>query len=214
MKKFLKAAIIIAILLMFGYILSNTYSKYIDNANARIEQNIGRWNIKINDTDITVGDEPVEFEITNFTWNVSEHVKEGKVAPGMTGQFEILIDPTDTDVSIEYAIKIDNSKFTESNDINLKINTITLNGEEYAYQTSTVTGSGNPEDTGTEIEIDLIKPLSEIQSNDPDVRIDQILVNVEWENNEANNEKDSEIGRVPDNIISLPITVSVLQYTE
>ena len=208
MKKFLKIAIIIAVLLMLGYILATTYSKYIDNANARIEQNIARWNIKVNNTDITVGDEPVEFAITNFTWNTSAHVKEGKVAPGMTGQFEILID---TDVSIEYAIKIDNSKFTESNDINLKIKTITLNGDEYAYETTT-TGEGD--DEGTEIEIDLVKPLAEIQSNDPDVRIDQILVNVEWENNEANNEKDSEIGRVPNNIISLPITISVLQHTE
>lgn len=212
MKKFLKAAIIIAILLMFGYILSTTYSKYTDNASARIEQDIGRWNIKINNTDITVGEEPVEFEITNFTWNTSEHVKAGKVAPGMRGQFEILIDPTDTDVSIKYALKIDNSKFTESNDINLKIKTITLNGEEYTYET-TSTGGDDPDDTGTEIEIDLIKPLSEIQSTDPDVRIDQILVNVEWENNEQFNEKDSEIGRVPNNVITLPITVSVIQYT-
>ena len=81
MKKFLKISIIIAILLMAAYIFARTYSKYTDNANARIEQAIGRWNIKINDTDITVGEEPVEFEITNFAWNTSEHVKEGKVAP-------------------------------------------------------------------------------------------------------------------------------------
>ena len=120
----------------------------------------------------------------------------------MQGQFEIIIDPTDTDVSLQYTIKIDNSKFTESNDINLKIKKIILNGIEYAYTTNTITTLVDPDDPEN----------SETQSNSPVIRKDQLLVKVEWENNEEFNEKDSEIGRVPNNVISLPISISVLQY--
>ena len=216
MKREIKIFIIVLIILMIAYILINTYSKYNTEASARIEKEVGRWNIKINDTDITVvSDEPAEFEIDNFVWDAESHVKEGKVAPGMKGRFIIDIDPEDTDVSIKYTIKIDNSKFTESNDINLKIKKITLDGEEYEFTSTPITEivNGVEATTNTAIAVEFIKPLSEIQSNDDSVRIDSLLVEVEWENNEEFNEKDSEIGRVPNNIITLPITVNVIQYT-
>ena len=209
MNKKIKGIISIIILLMLVYIFVNTYSKYTNDSSARIEQDIAVWKIKINDEDITsLTGEPVEFEITNFEWDESVHVKEGKVAPGMKGEFELIIDPTDTDTSIKYSIVIDDSKFTEANDINLKIKSITVDGETYSY-----TSEENETGDGTQIEIAIVKPLSEIQSNDANVRKDTILVKVEWENNEDNNEKDSEIGSIPDNVIRLPISVDVIQYT-
>lgn len=220
MKRNLKFTIVILILLMIGYIFTNTYSKYSNSANTRIEQNVGRWNIKVNGIDITsVSGTPVEFEIDNFVWSTDSHVKEGKVAPGMKGQFELSIDPKDTDVSIQYSIKIDNTKLTESNDINLKVKKIILDGEEYEFVSTPVTqiveteDGGTEEITTTEIEVKIVKPLSEVQSTDDSIRIDNMLVEVEWENNEAYNAKDSEIGRVPNNIIKLPIKIDVIQYT-
>ncbi len=220
MKKYLKISIIILMVLMLGYIFTNTYSKYINNASARIEQDVGRWNIKVNDVDITsTTGEPVEFEIDNFLWNETNHVKEGKVAPGMKGQFDLSIDPKDTDVSIKYSIKIDNTKLTESNDINLKIKKIILNGTEYEFTATPVTeevddgNGGTTEVTTTIIEVSIIKTLSAVQSTDPSVRIDNMKVEVEWENNETYNTKDSEIGSVPGNVIVLPISIDVIQYT-
>lgn len=221
MNKKFKILVLILIVLMIAYILLNTYSKYNSEADATIEQDVGRWNIKINGTDVTsTYGTPAEFEINNFEWDESSHVTEGKVAPGMKGRFEISIDPKDTDVSIEYSIKIDNSRFTESNDINLKIKKIILDGEEYEFQTVPVVEEIENEEgeieevvTSTEIEIRIIKPLIEIQSNTDSVRVDDLFVDVEWENNEEFNEKDSEIGRVPNNVITLPITVNLIQYT-
>ena len=221
MKREIKIFIFVLIILMVSYLLINTYSKYNDEAEGTIEQEVGRWNIKINGTDVIgTSGTPTEFTIDNFVWDTDSHVTDGKVAPGMKGQFEIEIDPKDTDVSIEYSIKIDNSRFTESNDINLKIKKIILDGEEYEFTSVPVIEEvenelGEIEEivTNTEIKISFVKPLSEIQSNDDDVRIDSLLVDVEWENNEEFNEKDSEIGRVPNNIISLPITVDLIQYT-
>lgn len=221
MKKILKISLVILIILMIVYIIINTYSKYMNNANTRIEQNVGRWNIKVNGVDITSTDgEPVEFEIDNFVWTTDSHVKEGKVAPGMKGQFEVSIDPKDTDVSVQYSIKIDNSKLTESNDINLKIKKIILDGEEYEFVSTPITeeiendqGEIETVIVSTEIEVRITKPLEEVQSTDDSVRIDNMLVEVEWENNEEFNEKDSEIGRVPNNVIVLPISIDVIQYT-
>lgn len=211
MKEYIKKLLLVLIILMIGYIAINTYSKYAENATARIEQELAKWSIKINDVDITsVDGSPVEFEIDTFEWQVATHVKEGKVAPGMKGAFEFTVDPTDTDVSIQYSITIDDSKLSESNDINLKIKKIIVDGEEYEYTSEAV---GEEGDEGTEIEIAIVKPLSEIKSTDESVRKDNIVIQVEWENNEEFNEKDSELGSVPDNVITLPIKINVIQYT-
>ena len=210
MKENLKKLTLVLIILMIGYISINTYSKYIENASARIEQEVAKWSIKINDVDITSMDgSPVEFDIDTFEWQASTHVKEGKVAPGMKGAFAFTVDPTNTDVSIKYSIKIDDTRLSESNDINLKIERIIVNGEEYSYS-SEATGE---DEEGTEIEIAIVKLLEDIKSTNESDRIDNIIIEVEWENNEEFNAKDSELGSVEDNVINLPITVDVIQYT-
>ena len=69
------------------------------------------------------------------------------------------------------------------------------------------------DEEGTEIEIAIVKLLEDIKSTNESDRIDNIIIEVEWENNEEFNAKDSELGSVEDNVINLPITVDVIQYT-
>ena len=216
MKKIFRISIIALILIMLIYILTTTYSKYVSNATAVIEENIAQWNIAINGTDITgTPGESVEFPITEFTWDWDEDgpVKKPKVAPGMNGFFHLEIDPEGTNVAIHYSIKIDNTKLTDANAINLQIQGIKLNGEDLDFEAVEVPDPGDGTAPPTsEIEIDIVKTLDEIQSEDEDVRIDKLEVEVKWENNEEYNEQDSIIGSVPNNQITLPIIVEVQQY--
>lgn len=217
MKKIFKITIIVLILIMLIYILTTTYSKYVSNATAVIEEDIAKWNISINGTDITgTPGEAVEFPITDFTWDWEEDgpVKKPKVAPGMNGFFHLEIDPKNTDVAIHYSIKIDNTKLTDANAVNLKIQGIKLNGEDLEFEAVETADSGDGTTGATsEIEIDIIKTLDEVQSTDDTIRIDKLEVEVKWENDEAYNEQDSIIGSVPNNKITLPIIVEVQQYT-
>lgn len=200
---------------MLIYILTTTYSKYVSAATAVIEEDIAQWNIAINGTDITANPgDTVEFPITDFTWDWVEDgpVKKPKVAPGMNGFFYLEIDPTGSDVAMHYTIKIDNTKLTDANTINLQIKGIRLNGEELEFESIENPGDGTTDPT-SEIEIDILKTLDEIKSDDEEIRIDEVEVEVKWENNEAYNEQDSLIGSVPNNQITLPIILEFEQYT-
>lgn len=215
MKKVFRIAVVILIFIMLIYIFTTTYSKYVSTATAVIEEDIAQWNISVNGTDITANPgEMVEFPITEFTWDWVEDgpVKKPNVAPGMTGYFHLEIDPKGTDVAMHYSIKIDNTKFTDANAINLQIEGIKLNGEDLEFEAVEVPDDGTT-DVTSEIDIDIMKTLEEIQSTDDEVRIDELEVEVKWENNEVYNEQDSIIGSIPDNQITLPIIIEFQQYT-
>ena len=220
MNKKIRIVILIAILILLALIIQSTYSKYTSKSTGTINRDTADWIIKINDKDITIPDENGQvgvFEIDDFTWDweSAPNVKPPKVAPGMSGFFKLKIDPTGTQVSIKYTITIDDSKIAEmlagigvtgedlANRINLKITGIKENGVEIEL----------PRDDQGNIVISKIKELEDIQSNDETDRIDELEIKVTWEDNEANNDIDSKIGSVPNNVIKLPILVDVIQWT-
>ncbi len=220
MNKKIRIVILIAILILLALIIQSTYSKYTNKASGTINEAVANWIIKINDTDITVPDENGEigvFEIEDFTWDweSAPNVKPPKVAPGMNGYFKLKIDPTGTQVSIKYTITIDDSKIAEmlegigvagedlADRINLKITGIKENGVDIEL----------PRDEEGNIVISKIKELDDIKSNDESDRIDELEIKVTWEDNEENNDIDSKIGSVPNNVIKLPIKVDVIQWT-
>ena len=107
MKRKYKLLILILIIFLLIIIIRSTYSKYTNKAVAAITKPIGQWIIKVNNTDITEVDdegEPAnqEFVIDTFSWDTTTHVVDNKIAPGRGGSFDIVIDPTDTQVSFNY----------------------------------------------------------------------------------------------------------------
>lgn len=178
-KKKIKYLIIILILVLSILILKSTYSKYTNKSKGSMNATIGQWNIKINDTDITRPDEnnpadPIKFEIdeNNFIWNWENNanVKEGKVAPGMNGYFNIKIDPTNTDTSFKYTFTLD-ATILKKIDTNLKITEVSLqDGKTFDEILESEEGIY----TCTKL-----KKLSEIQSDDEKIRCDNIIVKIE-----------------------------------
>ena len=219
MKNKVKLFILILIVIVLVLIIRATYSKYISESSADIERDIGQWIIKVNNTDITGVDEygnpnVQEFTIDTFTWDDAEHIVEGKIAPSRGGSFEIIIDPTNTQVSFEYSLtiekpklKLDESLVTDvtDDDIIMRITNMSeKNGKPVTFTSDNTTFKNVVKRT---------KLLSEIVSDVESVRLDTIKVDFEWQNNENNNEKDSKIGSVYDNKISFPVKFQAIQYT-
>ena len=248
-ERIIKLIILILIFCVLYLTIKSAYSRYTSKAFAVVNKGIAQWIIKVNNTDITENNtEATEFTIDSFIWDWGEgsHVAEGKVAPGMTGSFEVDVDPTDTQVAYQYFIEIGKPEVNllegTTSDISIVLDSVELNGEEVELEskevyvdtgeevTNTVdtgeTSTDDDDDTGTEetnttdeeretktvYYFSAIKPLSEIQSDDEDTRVDKMQVTVKWVNDETKNDIDSQIGSILNNVIKLEVKFNAIQY--
>ena len=182
--------IILSIILVFItiYIIRDTYGLFESKNTMIMDSGVAKWNVLINGTDIKSGD---NFIVDTVNIDSSDNVLGGKIAPGTKGYFDIVINPTDTETSILYSITFDFSQVVGSITID-KIEELT---------------SGNLIRTGKNTYSKIIT-LEEIENK----VINTIRVYIKWNNIEENNEEDSKIGTIKDNFISIPVSVSVIQY--
>ena len=111
---------------------------------------------------------------------------------GLSGDFYITIDPSGTDVAVKYTITLD---LTSLSNQNLSISSVS----EINYNASL---------TVSDDQIVGIIPLANVQNNN----VHRIKVSVQWENNEAYNNEDTELGIAANQNIAIPVTVDVIQY--
>ena len=117
MKK--KLYIIGLMLLIITFIvIKNTYALFETNAGADANFQVGKWVIKLNNKDISL-DKLITLD--DFVFNNSSHTEDGYFAPGSSGEFEIDIDVSNSDVSVEYEINIDDSSLEAYPNIHFKI---------------------------------------------------------------------------------------------
>lgn len=97
--------------------IQQAYAKYLTNANANANATIARWNIKLNNQNIT---EQNDFSNTIVpVFPGSEHIASDIIAPLSEGYIDLSIDATEVDVSFMETIEI---KPAENNTISdLKI---------------------------------------------------------------------------------------------
>lgn len=174
--------------LLTVYEITKTYGLLETKNKMSVTPTIAKWNVLINGTDIKSGE---NFVVNSINAGASTDVLNGKLAPGVSGYFDIEIDPTNTDTSIIYNITFDFSQISNSFVID-KI-------EE------TTTGSLIRTGENTYSKIITIDEIKEDAKNN-------IRVYIKWENSEENNEVDSQVGLKKDNYINIPVSISVMQY--
>ncbi len=126
----------------------------------------------------------------------------GKVAPGMTGSIELIINPEGTQTSLSYDITIDETKLNEINTA-LKIVSITEeNGRSLTINGLNATGKNDDIVT-----ISRVMKLADIKNGIKDV----IKINFKWPN--GDDIADSELGTMDSTKISLPVRFHAIQYT-
>lgn len=181
---------VIAILV---YKIISIYAVFHSNVGAKVEFRNGAWNIDVNGKKITTGVQ-TDFTIDQITVAEDQHTMPGKISPGLSGNFKIVINPKDTNVSIRYDITLNQDELKSSN---VKISSV----EEKNNGAKLIKTAEN-EYTG-------IITLQDIQKN----VIHEIEMNVEWLDDEQNNESDTLLGTNKDKRqFEIPVTFHATQY--
>lgn len=190
-----KKILIILTLFMLGvtvYKIIDTYALFESEISGTLNPSVGKWNIYLNGNDVTNGTTQ-EFIMDTFNIEKSNYTKEGKIAPGMKGTFEIAVCPEDTQVSIRYDISIDDSS---------------LNGQQIKLVSVEETNNKNRIVKTAENTYTAVILLENIVENYNDT----IKITFVWENDENYNSNDTEIGTVYNSNIKIPVTVHASQY--
>lgn len=181
--------IVCAIMIFISiYEIKNTYGLFESKKEIDIDKSVAKWNIYINDNNLNTTE---TFTIDNFTFQETDTVAKDKIAPGILGWFDILIDARDTQVSIIYEITFDFTSLPS----NITVEKIEeINGREIIK-------------TGPNTYSNYIT-LDDINNNVKDT----IRVHIKWNNDEENNENDTNIGIIKNNSIKIPVSITVSQY--
>lgn len=200
MKKIL-IILFILMLIISVFQIGDMYAKFKTEIQGEYQQSLGIWSIKLNEVDISSG-EPVEIELDVNNLSVNpELVAANKIAPGISGYFELLIDPTDTDVSVIYEIKLN---IQDINNNYFKITTINNifqkpDGSEEITNSQTETNENTHKG---------IIPIDKINNG----FVNFIRVNFNWENSDLNNDADTAIGTDDSSGVNIPIELKIKQY--
>ena len=184
--------LMMCVVILLIYKIIDIYAVFHSEVGANIQFVNGVWNISVNGTQITKGTE-AQFIIDQITTTENNHVKPGTLAPGLSGSFDVLINPEDTNVSVRYDVTLNQEELGSSN---LKIKSILeiQNGYEL-IKTAENTYTG-------------IMTLQEIQNG----IIHKLRVEVEWADDGSNDENDTELGKGDIQQLQIPISVHVIQY--
>ncbi len=186
MNKRIKIILILLTLSVTLSFMSDTYSRYVVDTTSNVEVSFAKWQILLNETDIT-NNTTSSINISP-TIETSENVKDNTIAPSSKGYFDILVDPTNVEVSFNYKVTIDIlnenlpdiliSKYAILDDTYVEGNTITTTDITENEITGTMTFNNNTENFQ-------FKPYT-------------IRVYFEWfegTNEEQDDTKDTEIGK-------------------
>lgn len=184
--------LIMCIVILLIYKIINIYALFHSEMEGNVQFENGTWNITVNGEDITTGT-VTEFVIDLIDTTQNDYVKPGKLAPGLSGSFEIAINPKDTDVSVRYDITLNQEELGGSN---LTIKTIEEVEQGYPLiKTAENTYTG-------------VIPLQDITKG----ITHKIKMEVEWLDDGLNNENDTEIGKNETHQLQIPMTVHAIQY--
>lgn len=97
--------------------ITNSYALFETDATGVKNVEIGKWNILLNETDISLAR---TLNITDFTYSETERTEDNYFAPGRELSFEVNIDVANTEVSVEYEIVVDDTALEEHPNIKFK----------------------------------------------------------------------------------------------
>ena len=214
MKKLLTILVLIMLIISFFQITS-MYALYKEKIEGEYSSMLGVWAIKVNETDITSGGQEVVFNITDdqLQYVNSNYIEAGKIAPDGQAYFDIVIDPTDTDVSIVYTITTgptatgSNAGVTPASTATIEL----LSAENYFGQGAD--GQTNKTTNDTDFQDgNLYTSVIPIDKITGDYK-NYIRLYFKWVNDETKNATDSSLAEIADSTISVPLQINLKQYT-
>lgn len=184
--------LMMCIFILLIYKIIDIYALFHSEMEGNVELKNGIWNITVNGEEITTGTE-TSFVIDQINTTQNDYVKPGKLAPGLSGSFEIAINPQDTNVSVRYDITLNQEELGGSNLSIKSIQEVEKGYELIKTAENTYTG---------------VMTLEDITNRTNH----KIKMEIEWVDDGINNENDAEIGKNETHKLQIPITVHAIQY--
>ena len=239
MKKLLTVLVLIMLIISFFQITS-MYALYKEQLQSDYSTLLGVWAIKVNETDITTSGQTEVFNITDdqLEYISSEYIQAEKIAPEGQAYFDMVIDPSNTDVSIVYqidlgAIATGSNAITDpdTGDVTTPASTANIQlvsaenyfGQGNDGQTNKTTNETQYTDGNSYTSVIPVEKITEGYKN-------YIRLYFKWVNTESNNETDSTLGEseittevenedgttetvIKSATISVPLQINLKQYT-
>ena len=184
MNKRIKVILILLTLSVTLSFMSDTYSRYVVDANSNIEISFAKWQILVNENDITTGTTS-NLELTPVI-EASNNVKENTIAPSSKGYIDILVNPSNVEMSFNYTVNI---KLLNENMPDILISKYAILDESYTEGTTP---------KKLDIENNEIKGSLTYDNKTKDFTFKPFTIRVyfEWfegENEQMDNEADTQI---------------------
>lgn len=193
---------LVLIIIIGGYFLYQTYAKYITSLSSDTDMGIARWNIKINNSNVTNGSNFSNIITPVFTG--TQNIAPNVIAPTAEGYFDIELDATNTDVSLRYTITTSENENSAVSD--LIISGYSINGGE--KQSVTTNQENNEENNDFRIE-------NTIAYNSEN-KVINIRVFLKWNDDPEqgatmNNSDDTQTTTNPNNKAKINVNFNIIQ---
>ena len=179
-KKLFLIAIFALTVTMF--VIADTYGLFETNSAAIKDLDIGLWQILVNNVDVAVNE---TISLSNFNYSVSQHTDSGYFAPGMDCWFDVVIDMSHAEVSVDYELEIDDSEIDDYPNIYFSIMDV---GSNQTITSNTYSG---------------VSLLSD--SN----RVKTLRIYLNWDDDPSYDESDSTL---INGELNFPISANFVQY--
>lgn len=107
MKKILTIFLLIMIIISC-YQITSMYALYKTELEGEYSTALGVWSIKINNEDISSGEQNLTLTLSDDDFKIvsSDNIVANKIAPGSEMYVDLVIDPSNTDVSVIYDVEV------------------------------------------------------------------------------------------------------------
>ena len=204
-KNVILLAIVIAFLIA---IIGGTYSRFISSGNVNSSASVAKWHIVLSDgtsnsDSYDISSESKTFAIDAVPGDNSQNVAEGKLAPGKNVVASLEVDPTGSEVAVDYQLDIDFSNVSGFGNARLSISNAKYSldgGEDQDLLVDTSTGKYTYEES-----------LQDVLAG----KKVTFKVYISWDNlgTSNGNSNDSSIG-ANSTSITIPMSVTAKQHLE
>ena len=183
-KKFKILLLLISSSFTLG-LMSNTYSRYVANTTGDVELVFAKWQILLNNEDITNGTTST-LDITPVI-EENQNIEDNTIAPSSKGYFDVNIDPSNVGVSFNYKVEL---KVLNEDMPDLMITKYAILDKDYI---------DGDEITTTNIENNIINGTLDFDKETENYKFEPFTIRVyfEWYEGlveQMNDEQDSKIG--------------------
>ncbi len=204
-KKTVISVIVIAMILVIAlYFITDTYARYIEKFSGTSTASVAQW--KVNGTQI---------QSATFTVEKNENVVASKIAPATKATASAELDLTGTEVSVDVIVE-----GAGTGEFDSKVQELGLNPSQMTFTVTKADGSTIEGITGSGTkDAPFVIKLQEGAALSGKLVLDLTIewkdLGTEWDATEANNVKDTTVGRAGEpKTFELPLTVIVQQHID